>query len=133
VTSHPETERAVRAEAARESAYTRSQRAVALAYGIACHALFAVAIAAMIYSIDQGLTWGVGPFEGAAAWTANLLLVGQFPLLHSWLLSRRDRNFLSRLAPLGLGRDLAATNFAAISSLRRRDSLRDSVAAGSRS
>jgi len=110
--------REVRAEAARACAYSAGERAVALTYGIASHALFAAAIAGMIFSIHDGLSGGIGPFEGAAAWFANLLLVIQFPLLHSWLLSGRGRGLLDRLAPLGLGRDLAATSYAAISSLQ---------------
>jgi protein-S-isoprenylcysteine O-methyltransferase Ste14 len=91
---------------------------VALAYGIVCHSLFGVAIAAMIFSIATGLSWGIGPFAGGAAWAANLLLVVQFPLLHSWLLSNRGRAFLTRLAPLGLGRDLATTIYASTGSLQ---------------
>jgi len=101
-----------------ERAYRRRERAVALGYGIVCHTLFAFAVASMIFSIGHGLQWGFGPFEGAAASAANLLLVAQFPLLHSWLLSDRGRNWVSRLAPLGLGRDLAATSYAAIASIQ---------------
>jgi len=114
----PELGRAVRRKAGDRRGYSAGERAVALAYGIACHALFAVAIASMIFSIGHGLSWGIGPFEGAAAWFADLLLVAQFPLLHSWLLSEPGRRFLNRLAPLGLGRDLAATSYAAIASLQ---------------
>jgi len=118
VASHLESNREIAAEAACEHAYSFHQRAVALSYGIACHALFAAATSSMIFSIDRGLTWGVGPFQGRAAWVANLLLVVQFPLIHSWLLSRPGRRFLTRLAPLGLGRDLATTSYTAISSLQ---------------
>jgi protein-S-isoprenylcysteine O-methyltransferase Ste14 len=118
VASHLEAGRETGAEAARGRAFSPNQRAVALAYGIACHVLFVAAISSMIFSIDQGLRWGIGPFRGAAAWVANLLLVMQFPLLHSWLLSRQGRRFLNRLAPFGLGRDLATTSYTAISSLQ---------------
>lgn len=106
------------AVATRERPYSSYQRAVALAYGIVCHALFGIAIATMIVSIFTGLSWGIGSFEGRAAWVANLLLVVQFPLLHSWLLSARGRAFLDRMAPLGLGRDLGTTSYATISSLQ---------------
>jgi len=118
VASHLESKRVIAAEAAHEHGYSFNQRAVALTYGIACHALFVVAISSMIFSIDGGLTWGMGPFKDGAAWVANLLLVVQFPLLHSWLLSRPGCRFLNRLAPLGLGRDLATTSYTAISSLQ---------------
>ena len=89
---NPDLDRAVRDEAARARDYRARERAVALTYGIACHALFAAAIASTIFSIGNGLGWGIGPFEGAAARAANLLLVVQFPPLHPWLLSRRDRS-----------------------------------------
>ncbi len=107
-----------RAAVPHERAYRRRERLVALGYGIVCHTLFAVAIAGMIFSIGHGLQWGFGPFQGSAAGVANLLLVVQFPVLHSWLLSDRGRDWLNRLAPLGLGRDLAPTNYAAIASLQ---------------
>jgi len=107
-----------RADSARAHAYSARERALALAYGIACHALFAAAVGSMIYSIDAGLVSGRGRLEGAAAWLANLVLVAQFPLLHSWLLSRSGRKAIGRLAPLGLGPELAATTYAAISSLQ---------------
>jgi DNA-binding LacI/PurR family transcriptional regulator len=42
VASSLEPEREIYGEAAREHAYSSNQRAVALAYGIACHALFVV-------------------------------------------------------------------------------------------
>jgi len=132
VAVNPDLDRAVRDEAARARDYRARERAVALTYGIACHALFAAAIASTIFSIGNGLGhalfaaaiastifsignglghalfaaaiastifsignglgWGIGPFEGAAARAANLLLVVQFPPLHPWLLSRRDRS-----------------------------------------
>jgi len=116
MTRNPDAERAVRDDTTLARAYRTRERAVALTYGTACHALFAAAIAGMICSIGTGLRWGTGPFEGAAAWIANLLLAVQFPHFHSWLLSERGRKLLGRLAPLGVGRDLAATSDAAIAS-----------------
>ena len=94
------------------------ERAFAVASGIVCHGVFAVAISAMIASLATGMTWGGGPWSGLPAVVANLLLVAQFPLVHSWLLTDRGGRVLARLAPLGLGRDLATTTFATIASLQ---------------
>jgi protein-S-isoprenylcysteine O-methyltransferase Ste14 len=49
---------------------------------------------------------------------ADALLVAQFPLVHSWLLSEPGRRLLARLAPGDLGRALAPTTFAGIASLQ---------------
>lgn len=98
--------------------YTPGQKRVALLYGIACHLAFALGIAAMIASIYTGMRFGPGPFTGAAAVLFDLMLLGQFAFLHSYLLSPRGAAVLARLAPLGLGRDLATTTFACISSLQ---------------
>lgn len=118
MTANPDSERGARAADAGERPYSAGQRGLALIDGIVCHSVFGVAIAAMILSIATGLSWGFGPFEGAAAWAANLLLVVQFPVLHSWLLSEPGGAFLDCLAPSGLGRDLRTTTYATIASLQ---------------
>lgn len=107
-----------RPAAARECIYGVRQRTVAVLYGIACHALFAIAITGMILSLGTGLTRGLGRFAGVTRWVVDGLLVIQFPLLHSWLLSGTGRGWLNRFAPLGLGRDLSTTSYATIASLQ---------------
>lgn len=98
--------------------YSRSQRAVAALYGISCHLSFALGIAAMIYSLYFGLQPGRGPLTGGSALALDVVLLLQFPLLHSFLLGERGRGLLRRLAPLGLGRDLETTTYAWIASLQ---------------
>ncbi|MBL8863671.1 MAG: isoprenylcysteine carboxylmethyltransferase family protein [Planctomycetes bacterium] len=90
--------------------------AIALAYGIANHALFVVAIGVMVMALHGGLGLGLGRLEGGAALAANTLLALQFPLIHSFLLARRGRGVLARLAPRALGSALAPTTFAALAS-----------------
>jgi protein-S-isoprenylcysteine O-methyltransferase Ste14 len=85
------------------------QRTVALGYGLLCHVLFLGAVTAMAWSFYHGMTTGRGSFRGAGAVLANAGLLLQFPVLHSLLLSSRGRAFMARLAPLGLGRELATT------------------------
>jgi protein-S-isoprenylcysteine O-methyltransferase Ste14 len=90
------------------------QAAVAIVYGVACHALFLCAVTSIAVGLHTGMRLGRGSLHGIPAVVANGLLVLQFPLLHSWLLSRPGRSFLSRLAPLGLGKRLATTTYAGI-------------------
>jgi len=97
-----------------QSPYTQSQRLVALGYGLVCHGLYAVAVVLMMVSFFNGLTTGHGHWRGGWGILGDVLLLLQFPLLHSWLLSNRGRALVGKLAPLGLGRDLATTTFAII-------------------
>jgi len=94
------------------------RKAIAWIYGLACHAAFAVAIASMILSLYTGMTSGFGRLHGWQAILANTVLALQFPVLHSLLLTPRGRKFLVRLAPMGLGRDLATTTYAIIASFQ---------------
>ena len=90
----------------------------ALVYGAICHAVFATAIASMIYSMFYGLTkgWGQVPYPWAVL--ANLLLILQFPLAHSLLLTKRGMRFLSFLAPASHAKTLGTTTYAIIASLQ---------------
>jgi len=92
--------------------------AVALAWGLVNHALFACAIAAMVLSLYGGMRLGLGELHGTAALAANALLALQFPVLHSLLLTQRGRGFLARLAPREVGRQLTPTTFAALASVQ---------------
>ena len=96
---------------------TPDQR-TALAYGLACHGLFALAVGAMAWSLYHGLTGALVHVGGgwAAALDAALLL--QFPLGHSLLLTRRGGRLLGRLAPEPWRGALATTLFAAVASLQ---------------
>lgn len=100
------------------SAGSRRRKAWALAWGVLNHAAFAWAIATMFWQLHEGLRAGRGHLEGASAWLANALLVAQFPILHSFLLSASGRRVLARLAPADLGRDLAPTTFTLLASLQ---------------
>jgi len=100
------------------AAYTARERRIAALYGLLCHGAFAIGISAMVAGIFTGLRLGRGPFSGAAALGWDLLLIAQFVVLHSFLLTRRGRAVLVRLAPAGLGAPLSTTTFALISSLQ---------------
>jgi len=94
------------------------QRAFAVAFGLATHALFLAGVGLMGWTL-----WGGAPPDllGLRGWRAGVLdgaLLLQFPLLHSFFLGRRGGRVLARLVPLGLGHDLATTSFAALASLQ---------------
>ncbi|MEZ6015090.1 MAG: isoprenylcysteine carboxylmethyltransferase family protein [Planctomycetota bacterium] len=95
-----------------------SQRLVAVGYGLATHGLFGLAVTAMVAGLATGMGTGFGTLHGPAAWTANALLALQFPVLHSLFLAARGREWLGRLAPRGLRRDLATTLFALFASVQ---------------
>ncbi len=72
----------------------------------------------MLVNLYYGMQRGLGPFRGWPALVADLLLIVQFPLVHSWLLGRRGRSLLGRLAPASLGRDLSTTTFAIVAAVQ---------------
>lgn len=72
----------------------------------------------MIFSMYTGTSVGLGPFQRPWNWPANAVLILQFPLLHSFLLTPRGRACLSRLAPRGFGEHLSTTTYVTIASVQ---------------
>lgn len=96
----------------------RTRRAVAALYGLACHGSFLVGVGWTALSLYGGMRAGLGRLHGTPALLADALLLIQFPLLHSFLLSARGRSVLGALAPRGLGGSLAPTSFALVAGLQ---------------
>jgi len=94
------------------------RRLVAIRVAFMTHGLFAVGVGAMVLSLFDGLRSGLGPFHGRAALAANLLLVLQYPVLHSFGLTARGRRLLARLAPRAFARDLSASLYVAFASFQ---------------
>ena len=92
--------------------------ALALGYGVVCHGLYAAAVGTMIAMMYFGMSRSLGTLDGAARWIANLALLVQFPVAHSFFLTARGRRWLGRLAPRRLGPALATTSYAAIAALQ---------------
>ena len=90
----------------------------ALLMAILTHGAFALAVGSMAFALATGLQFGQGGLTGTAAAFANLLLVLQFPLVHSFLLSRRGGRVLQRLSPVGHGRTLAISTYVLTGSLQ---------------
>ncbi len=98
--------------------YKLFHRLFALAVGIVCHSMFILAVGSMMLGIYNGLLTSFGRLSGTSALVANLVLVFQFPLLHSWLLTKRGRAFLVRLSPREIAADMTVTWFALFASLQ---------------
>lgn len=96
----------------------RGRIALAYIYGLACHTLFAAAVLAMIAAMFFGMSRSFGAVPDPWRYLANAVLLLQFPLTHSVLLSSRGRKWLSALAPSGHGKTLATTTYAIIASLQ---------------
>lgn len=101
-----------------KTTYTTAQRYTALIYGLVGFVLFVTSVVGMMVSLYRGLSTGFVALSGASAWAANVLLLMQFALGHSWLLSERGRRFMTKLAPLGLGKPLSTTIFAGLASIQ---------------
>jgi protein-S-isoprenylcysteine O-methyltransferase Ste14 len=73
--------------------------ALALGMGIVTHLAFAGGVLAMMIAMFNGMSATFGRIPQPWAWGVNALLILQFPLVHSLLLTRRGGRWLSRLIP----------------------------------
>ncbi len=99
---------------------TNDKRAlrIALIYGAVCHGIFGLAGLAMLVSLFFGMSLGLGAVPWPWAFATNALLLLQFPLGHSFLLSDMGRPLLEKLAPKPHGKTLATTVYATIASVQ---------------
>ncbi|WP_223428661.1 isoprenylcysteine carboxylmethyltransferase family protein [Tateyamaria pelophila] len=92
--------------------------ALALTFGAAVHLVFAMAVAAMILAMYFGMSCSLGSVSWPYAIVANALLILQFPLVHSLLLTGPGMRFLMRLVPGPHAQTLSTTTYALIASLQ---------------
>lgn len=92
--------------------------AVALCYGVICHAVFVLGVGTMMVAMYFGMSRSLGTLSAPWSWVANAGLLLQFPVAHSLLLTDAGRAVLARLAPRGTGMTLVTTTFATISALQ---------------
>jgi protein-S-isoprenylcysteine O-methyltransferase Ste14 len=91
---------------------------LALAFGLAVHSAFAAGIVAMVAAMYFGMSKSLGTVPWPYALAIDSLLVLQFPLLHSLLLTDRGEAFLARLLPGTYGDTLKTTVYALIASVQ---------------
>ncbi|MEM6463439.1 MAG: isoprenylcysteine carboxylmethyltransferase family protein [Pseudomonadota bacterium] len=91
---------------------------LALIFGFVCHAVFAAAVIAMMVAMFFGMSESLGTVAWPWALLANMALIAQFPLAHSYLLTGRGRRILAALVPGPHGKTLATTTYAIIASLQ---------------
>src|SRR6202453_5437729 len=102
----------------RQGLSRRSESLVAVFYGTCCHGCFVAGVGTMMIMMFFGMSRSFGVLHAPWSYLANALLLAQFPLLHSVLLSRSGHKVLRRLAPQGLGGRLATTTYALIASVQ---------------
>jgi cellulose synthase/poly-beta-1,6-N-acetylglucosamine synthase-like glycosyltransferase/protein-S-isoprenylcysteine O-methyltransferase Ste14 len=102
----------------RQGLSRRRESLVAVFYGVCCHGCFVAGVGTMMIMMFFGMSRSFGVLHAPWSYLANALLLAQFPLLHSMLLSRRGHAVLRRLAPHGLGGRLATTTYAWIASVQ---------------
>lgn len=96
----------------------RGRIALAFAYGLICHSIFAAAVLAMIAAMFFGMSQSLGRVPAPWSWLCNAGLILPFPLMHSLLLTPRGGRFLGRLAPKAHAKTLSTTTYAIIASLQ---------------
>ena len=92
--------------------------AIAITYGLLCHSLFILGVGAMVIAMFFGMSRSFGFLAPPWSYVANALLLLQFPIGHSMLLTRRGNTILRRLAPAGLGAGLSTTTYVVIASIQ---------------
>ncbi|MFO7561528.1 MAG: bifunctional 2-polyprenyl-6-hydroxyphenol methylase/3-demethylubiquinol 3-O-methyltransferase UbiG [Enhygromyxa sp.] len=90
--------------------------AVVLLYGALCHGLFVLGVGTMAAMMYFGMSRSLGTLRAPWSLIANAALIAQFPLLHSFLLTKKGRVVLARVAPVGTGATLAPTTYVMIAS-----------------
>ena len=90
----------------------------ATCYGAFCHLTFLVAGLSMFFTILTGFTYSFGTLSGLASLIANIFLLLQFPIGHSFFLTNKGMKFLDLLAPKDYAKTLRTTIYASLASLQ---------------
>ena len=96
----------------------KGYKLLAIFYGLVCHGIFLIAGAVMFSTILTGFQFSVGALEGLSAVAINFLLLIQFPIGHSFFLSKRGMRVLEIFAPKSYAKTLRTTIYASIASMQ---------------
>jgi len=91
---------------------------LSLAFGLAVHSAFAAGVLAMIAAMYFGMSKSLGTVPWPYSVVVNALLILQFPILHSLLLTQGGDRMLARLVPGQYGTTLSTTTYALIASIQ---------------
>lgn len=95
-----------------------TRKAIALAYGCICHAIFGIAALTMVMVMGSGMTLGQGRIPEPWSIAANIALLLQLPLGHSFFLSRSGQRALKWFAPEKVASDMAPTIYVIIAAIQ---------------
>ena len=95
-----------------------AKKITALCYGAACHGIFMLAGLIMFGSIITGFSYSVGKMGGSWAVFFNFILLIQFPVGHSFFLTRNGMRILDYLSPKAHAKVLRTTIYATIASVQ---------------
>ena len=91
---------------------------IAVLYGLVCHIIFTASVITMLVSLFFGMSQSFGKIPDPYSYFVNLLLLLQFPLAHSFLLSTTGQKYLLYFSPKDYSKTLAPTIFALLASLQ---------------
>ena len=91
---------------------------IAFLYGLLCHVIFTVSVVTMLVAMFFGMSQSFGKIPDPYSYFFNLLLLLQFPIAHSFLLSSIGQKYLLYFSPKQYSRTLAPTIFALLASIQ---------------
>ena len=91
---------------------------IAFLYGLVCHIIFTASVLTMLVAMFFGMSQSFGKIPEPYSYFCNLLLLLQFPIAHSFLLSSVGKKFLLYFSPKQYSKTLAPTIFVIIASIQ---------------
>ena len=92
------------------------EKVIAIIYGLFCHGIFVAAGLLMFFTLFFGFSTQITPLEKFSGLPLNIILLLQFPLLHSFLLSKKGKMFLRLFYSRRFSGKLDTTIYATIAS-----------------
>ena len=92
------------------------EKVIAIIYALFCHGIFAVAGLLMFFTLFFGFSSQISPSEKFSGIPFNVILLLQFPLMHSFLLSKKGKIFLRLFYSRNFAGKLDTTIYATIAS-----------------
>ena len=91
---------------------------IAFLYGLLCHVIFTASVVTMLVAMFFGMSQSFGKIPAPYSYFFNLLLLLQFPIVHSFLLSSLGKKYLLYFSPKQYSKTLAPTIFALLASIQ---------------